>query len=68
MAVDSVASSNIDLTASFRMKSPQAKNEVRQVAPDARPDNDSHDQAAKSYQATVNTSDQTVGTIINTRA
>lgn len=68
MAIDSVATSNIDLTASNHVKSPQEKNEVHQSARDARPDNNSDDHAAQSQRATVNTSGQTVGTIIDTKA
>ena len=68
MAVNSISSSNIDLTASYGVKSQQEKNEVHQATRDVTPDNDSDDQATKSTQATVNTSGQTIGTIINTKA
>jgi hypothetical protein len=68
MAVNSVSSSNIDLTASYGVKSQQEKNEVHQATRDVTPDNDSDDQAKKSAQSSVNTSGQTVGTIINTKA
>jgi hypothetical protein len=68
MAIDSVVASNIDLTASYQVKSPREENEVHQAARDARPDNNSDDHAAKLHQATVNTSGQTVGTIIDTKA
>jgi hypothetical protein len=68
MAVNSVSSSNIDLTASYGVKSQQEINEVQQATRDVTPDNDSDDQAKKSAQSSVNTSGQTVGTIINTKA
>ena len=68
MAVNSVSSSNIDLTASYGVKSQQEKNEAHQTTRDVTPDNDRDDKTEKTAQATVNTSGQTVGTIINTKA
>ena len=68
MAVNSVSNANIDLTASYGAKLQQEQKEVQPAGRDVTPDNDSDDQAAKSTQSTVNTSGQTVGTIINTKA
>ena len=68
MPVSSVSSSNIDLTASYGVKSQQEQNEVHQATRDVTPDHDSDDQGSKQAQATVNTQGQTVGTIVNTKA
>ena len=60
---------NIDLTASFQAKpEPQREieqNKVHQVEANVAADNDSDDQSVKP---SVNTSGQTIGTIVNTKA
>lgn len=56
---------NIDLTASYHAKPQQEQNEAHQVQRDVTPDHDNDDKSAKP---TVNTSGQTIGTIINTKA
>ena len=61
-------SSPIDLTASDRTNSQQEHQKVQQVSRDAIPDNDSDDQSAQGSKPSVNTSGQTIGTIINTTA
>lgn len=59
---------NIDLTASYSAKPGQEQNEVHQTGRDITPDNDSDDQTVQSTKPTVNTSGQTIGTLINTKA
>jgi hypothetical protein len=59
---------NIDLTASYHAKPQPEQNEIHQAGEDNTPDNDSDDQTVQSAQPTVNTSGQTIGTIINTKA
>jgi hypothetical protein len=67
MPVNSVTSP-IDLIASSRGKLQQEQQEVHQSGRDASPDNDSDDQTTQAAKPTVNTSGQTIGTIINTKA
>jgi hypothetical protein len=67
MPVNSV-NSPIDLIASSRGKLPQEQQEVHQSGRDGAPDNDSDDQTAQAAKPTVNSSGQTIGTIINTKA
>jgi|GEM_PF-2433554 hypothetical protein len=62
------ATSPIDLVASSRSKLQQEQHEVHQSGRDAAPDNDSDNQSAQAAKPTVNTSGQTIGTIINTKA
>ena len=57
---------NIDLTAIYHSKPQPEHNEVHQSGRDATTDNDKDDQ--QSTKPTVNTSGQTIGTIINTKA
>ena len=59
---------NIDLTASYRAQPQQEQNEVHQAGRDMTPDNDSDDQTVQPQKPTVNTSGQTIGTIVNTKA
>lgn len=56
---------NIDLAASYQAKPQPEQHEVHQAQRDASPDNDSDDHSSKP---TVNTSGQTIGTIVNTKA
>lgn len=46
----------------------QEQNEVHQASRDATPDNDKDDQTTKANGPTVNTSGQTIGTIVNAKA
>jgi hypothetical protein len=65
MAIDSVSSNNIDLTASYGVKSPRKPQEVQPPQRDVAPDNDGN---GKNAQPTVNAHGQTVGTVIDTKA
>ena len=67
MPVNSVTTP-IDLVASSRSKQQQEQQEVHQSGRDAAPDNDSDDQSVQAAKPTVNTSGQTIGTIVNTKA
>jgi len=67
MPVNSVTSP-IDLVASSRSRLQQEQQEIHQSGRDAAPDNDSDDQTSQAVKPTVNTSGQTIGTIINTKA
>ena len=60
--------SNIDLTATYHAKSQPEHGEVHQSKHDTKPDNDADDKTVQSAKPTVNTSGQTIGTIINTTA
>lgn len=70
MAVNPV-STPIDLVASNSSKVQQQHHEQREVHQanrDVTPDHDNDDHAAQAAKATVNTSGQTIGTIINAKA
>jgi len=67
MPVNSV-NSPIDLVASSRSKPQQEQQEVHQSGRDAAPDNDSDDHTVQAAKPTVNTSGQTIGSIVNTKA
>ena len=67
MSVNSV-STPIDLTASNRTTLKQEQQEVHQTKRDTTPDHDSDDQSTQATKPSVNTSGQTIGTIINTTA
>ena len=67
MPVNSVTAP-IDLLASTHSKLQQEHQEVHQSGRDAALDNDCDDQSAQAAKPTVNTSGQTIGTIINTKA
>ena len=69
MAINPV-STPIDLIASNsnKVQQQQEQNEVHQASQDVTPDNDKDDQSAKANGPTVNSSGQTVGTIINATA
>ena len=67
MPVNSVTSP-IDLIASSRGNLQREQQEVLQAGRDSSPDNDSDDQTTQVAKPTVNTSGQTIGTIINTKA
>ena len=67
MPVNSVTSP-IDLVASSRSTLQQEQQEVHQSRQDIAPDNDSDNQTAQVAKPSVNTSGQTIGTIINTKA
>lgn len=56
---------NIDLTASFPVAPKKEQAEAHQAQRDVAPDHDTDD---KSSKPTVNTSGQTIGTLINTKA
>ena len=66
MDVNSVSYS-IDLTTSSGVKPRQEQNEAHQSGRNVTSDNDSDSQATLTAEPTVNTSGQTVGTIINTK-
>ena len=68
MAIDSVSSTSIDLTASYGVKTQREQQEVQPAQRDVAPDNDSDDKDAKTSQPTINSYGQTVGTVINTKA
>jgi hypothetical protein len=57
---------NIDLTAIYQSKPQPEHNEVHQSGHDLTTDNDKDDQ--QPTKPTINTSGQTIGTIINTKA
>jgi hypothetical protein len=69
MPVNSV-SSPVDLIASnsSKVQQPQEQQEAHQASRDVTHDNDSDDQATQAAKPTVNTSGQTIGTIINAKA
>ena len=71
MAVNPV-STPIDLIASNSsnkvQQQQQEQNEVHQASRDVTPDNDKDDQTTKANGPTVNTSGQTIGTIVNAKA
>lgn len=67
MAVNSVSSSEIDLTASYGVKSQREQRETPQASHGASTDNDGDDKDAQ-LKPTVNLHGQTVGTLINTKA
>lgn len=60
--------STIDLTASNGVKPQQEQSEVHQAARDVKPGNDSDNHKALETKPTVNTSGQTIGKVINTKA
>ena len=60
------ATTNIDLTAIYHSKPQPEHNEFHKSEHNATTDNDKDDQ--QSTKPTVNTSGQTIGTIINTKA
>jgi len=60
--------SPIDLIASSRGNLQQEHQEVHQSGRDTAPDNDRDDQSIQAAKPTVNTSGQTIGSIINTKA
>jgi hypothetical protein len=67
MAVNSVSSSEIDLTASYGVKSQREQRETPPAGHRVSPDKDGGDKDAQP-QPTVNLHGQTVGTLINTKA
>lgn len=66
MAVNSV-SSPIDLIASNSSKAHQ-QQEQNQARRDVAPDHDNDDHATQAAKPTVNSSGQTIGSIVNTKA
>ena len=67
MDVNSVSYS-IDLTTSSGVKPRQEQNKANQPGHGTSPDNGGNGHAAQEAKPTVNTSGQTVGSIINTKA
>ena len=67
MPVNSVTAP-IDLLASTHSKLQQEQQEVHQSGRDTTPDNDRDDQTSHAAKPTVNTSGETIGSIINTKA
>jgi len=68
MPVNSI-SSPVDLIASNSSKvQQQEQREAHRASRDVTPDHDRDDQAAQAAKPTVNTSGQTIGTIINAKA
>jgi len=68
MAIDSVPSTSVDLTASYGTKTQREQQEVQPAQRDVAPDNDSDDKRGRPSQPTLNSYGQTVGTLINTKA
>ena len=67
--IDLVAASNANkVHQPQQQQQPQEQSEVHQASRDATPDHDNDDQSSQATKPTVNSSGQTIGTIINAKA